>query len=555
MYVNINMYNFFGVNSFAVDKDKECIAMYCFAEEGAKKAVKSEILEGRFTKVMSESTCVETVNTTNMFLFSERKEEGVLKGSRLCFINKKASLSSPDIKKQYFFIPKDLNEEEQIENLKEQFFNKALKTLPLPIHDDWREYVWKEVFSFYTKAEIYGKMPYSSIYVLNLPDIKSLSRLVEFSHKSHEFKSKFKRVPQISSVLAVSDVENFDFKDFQKFLSFYGKENLEKLSVDKANALMQAFEILKYENKEIVVDNLNFWYTTKIKKVGVMIRRTSDKNEKAKIRNLFLKGLEYFIEDYEYKTPYVNNFKKIYDEKQEALKNKDFVAIKKILDEISYENVAPGAEEMAVVCSKTKLSEESFRKHESEYLKRIKDMLVAPKEYPTLSNDLDNDYSWEMIDMSEPRAWMVGYQTNCCQHLDSCGGECVLYAADNPETSGILRITKKGKVVAQSFFWLSSFNNKGTRTLTMDNIEVLGGEVSDGLYNVYEDVSSHIEKYKNLFKISGITIGMGYLDLQFKDKTSLKAGDEGFSPLPRTLGYSDAGSRQILFSSWKVKGD
>ena len=560
MYAYIKADEVIGIQGIAVYKNEAVIA-YIAAPEGLKSLTKKRLSEAGRITIREESVEVARVGFSMTFLFKEKKHTKPFDCHQMVFVNHRATLQSPDIKRQFFFIPKDIKTEEAIlKNLKEQFFSKALSKLPIPIHDNWKEYVWDGISNYFEEVELFGSLPYSKIYALEIPVLGKLSNLVEISHKSFEFKSKFKRIPKLKAVLAVSDVQNFDFKDLQKFLNeIGGPDTIEEFLPHKQDALMKAYEVLKSKNTDEVMKNADFWYMTAIKKIGVMIRNTQNKGEKERIRQMFLKGWKYFNSldrsnsENDYRRAYIGNFHRVYEEKIAALKNNDFKPIIKMLNEISYDDVAKGAEEMAKVCSKAKLSPEEYRQHEDYYLSELPKIQKAHKEFPTISNQFNKDYFWEIIDMGKPRAWMVGYETNCCQHLGSIGGACVEYAAKNPSTSGILRITKKGKVVAQSFIWLSDFKNSGNRVLVFDNIETLREEVDDSIFHIYKEVSDHIERYAELFRIENITIGAGYLDVDLKSLKKLKKEDKEFGRIPSSLSYTDAGRFQFLLREYKFK--
>lgn len=561
MYINLGLMEYAGVQAFA-QYEGEAVIASLVVPDTEFRTLKRKCEENRSLEIIKESKEVAKVNFSEAFIAFNESIQQPIKGKRIVYISNRASLKNADVKRQYFLIKdnkevfenKEDKEKAILEELKNQFFTKALSKLPLPIHDDWKVYVWEKIKKNFTEIPVEGKLPYMGIYALDIPNVAELSDLVEMSHKSFEFKQKFGRVPQLKSVISIADVEGFNFKGFQQFLKAVGgKDEMEKIPYAKQCGMLRAFEVLGAEEADYIIEEKNYWYTTSIKVLGVMLRNTKDKNEKQKIKNTFKKAWGHYKGKIEDRSALIGNFKKIYAEKAEAIKNGDFDAIKKFLDEIQYENVEPGAEEMASVCSKQKLSQEDYKKHELAYLDSVKKCRTSAKEYPTLSNQFSKDYFWEIIDMAEPRAWMVGLETNCCQHLGSVGGACVKYAAANPSTAGILRITKKGKVVAQSFVWLTNFRQDGTRGFVFDNIETLRTEVDDTLYNIYKEVGEYIKKYKDVFRISTLTIGTGYLTVDLKNLPRVNPEDKRFGKIPSSLGYTDARHTQYVLEEFKVK--
>jgi hypothetical protein len=216
-------------------------------------------------------------------------------------------------------------------------------------------------------------------------------------------------------------------------------------------------------------------------------------------------------------------------------------------------NAAPGAEGIAMVAGELWLGKDRYADYESAYLKAMPDIIKSSRHYPTVSGRLgDTDYSWESMDMGNPRGWFVGIETNCCQHLHNAGSSCVIFAAENPSISGMFRVMKKGSTVAQSWFWF----HKESGSFVFDNIEILGGELRDSLFDCYMDfIENALRPRKDLFGIKTVSVGLGYNDMP--KLTSLERVDKPKRASQSGTGspYSDAGNQVYLAKFEDIKKD
>lgn len=86
---------------------------------------------------------------------------------------------------------------------------------------------------------------------------------------------------------------------------------------------------------------------------------------------------------------------------------------------------------------------------------------------PTTEVEL-GDYRAYIMDAKDPRQVMIGYDTNCCQHLRGAGETAMIYGLANPD-AGFFVIEDKtsGKILAQAEAWQTADGGK----LVFDNIE------------------------------------------------------------------------------------
>jgi len=389
-----------------------------------------------------------------------------------------------------------------------------MKKLPLPIHKDWEQFFWEGIRPMIKELDSIGNCPYKG-YVLKLPSVEGIQELVEISHVKSEYFKKFKRVPQLEALFSIGDIQNFNFKEWAGFLqSVGGPEEFKKLPMDHQKAAVRAFEIFG-NDKEVIMNNIPTWHGSALRQVNILIRITKDKNRKATIKNIFKALFNHYGDKREYIFPIIGNFERLIKEHEQNVRNKNWEAIEKWLTEIRYENVAYGAEELARVCGKAKVSEHEYQLFEAQYLKNLEHGMVAPRTYPTIWSEFAKNAAWEMLDMTVPRAWVVGIETYCCMHPTSCGGVCLEYAA------GIM---------------------------VLDNIEVAGNNIRGLVKEAYLDFADKMEFYARVFKIKAVTVGTGYTDIDLSDlcERKLSKDDPLHATIPSTLRYSDARTQWLL---------
>lgn len=110
-----------------------------------------------------------------------------------------------------------------------------------------------------------------------------------------------------------------------------------------------------------------------------------------------------------------------------------------------------------------------------------------------------DQYKAEILEGDDPRQVMLGYETDCCQHLGEAGESAMMHGLLHPK-AGFWVVTKRnsGKVVAQAESWELNSN-----TLVFDNIEF----ANDAEIDQYKEV---IGKWVEESPYENIIMGCGY---------------------------------------------
>ena len=474
-----------------------------------------------------------------------------------------ATENSVSLEKLYFIV-KQSDDTQEKEELKEQFKNKALKKIPLPIKGEWFEYLWEELEEKFTELTTVGNFSYKG-YSISL-SVDTLQALVTKIYAKVEWKQKFRRIPNFQPLLEIMDLATFNFKEWQTFFKEYGKVIKEKNELYQ-NDIIRAWELLGNTNADLIFNNIDILHGMPFKNAQVAVRIKQDKNKKQQIKRFFQMGFKHYYEAYrENELPldiiekrynrffkFVNLFEYIIKEQIQNLKNKNWVAIDKFIDNYTYKGIEEGCKELAKECARCGVPENNYRDYEEWWLDNIDTIATSAREFPTITRKVSKDYSWDMSDMANPKTWVAGLDTYCCQHFHNVGGACVEYAILNPSKSGVFLVQKKGKTIAQSFTWLSQFktedNEESYRVLVFDNIEVTGGELKNEVIQAYQDFADRLEKYASFFKIRAIVVGKGFSDIKieksFKGSVEIPENHKYYAPIPSNLGYSDA-KHQVL---------
>ena len=443
-----------------------------------------------------------------------------------------------------------------------------IPALPVPIEKEWQQDFFNiikkdKTFTYrHDLTDFENRKSESSIISIKL-DIESLVKTLLKTNSAGDFREKYKRTPNFEPLLSVVSPKTFDLKGW---LSFFTKDL--KLTVETAfenrkeedfENLINLFEIV--QDKDLLTNPLvlESIHVTPTISLAVGLVKAGDQRDKyiSSFRSLLnfvlhcdnstFTNLELTRE--EYVSRVISVYSALFVNKAFVnIKNKNWKAIFLFLDKVLYSRIPAQLEELAMVCSRAGVSEELFlKKYAKLYPKSKQNADRLPKQYPTVSGSV-SDLNWEIIDAGNPRAWVVGLETNCCQHLGSLGGPCVIYMANNVETSGIVRVfNKKGKTIAQSFMWIVPNQiNPDTNIMCMDNIEVLGGELKLSIVHVYENIAKEVLKRK-MFKITEIVVGGGYSDIDLSNFAGLVPKNFK-AKVPSTLGYTDASNSQYYIT-------
>ena len=389
-------------------------------------------------------------------------------------------------------------------------------------------------------------------------DKETALKAIPLAYGMSRFKKRFGRVPQIKEIAMMIDPEKFNVKSFQEFISLVAgnKERYqEDLTSDNRIRLTYVYEIFssKYvearsilRSKGIDIMELN------LKNAAVSLFKSGKKIQ----TDLIIKGLRTVV-DYlgnngrqrlllSGVVSYLSSFSEI--ENLAEIVNKPVELIASI-QTTSYQCI-PGAEEMAIACAKLFMPQNQFDVYQKLYVESAKKALKTARSIPTVSGDIEGTrYSWAFVTAEDVRAYLAGLETNCCQHLFGAGGSCVEFMAAHPDISGIFLALKDGETVAQSFVW---FHKEGG-TLCFDNIEALGSEIRENVWNCYDAFADILEKYAPMFGYRRLTIGTGYSDVNLDHLRPCRENElytlETISGGERT--YSDADRCQKIYRSFE----
>lgn len=490
----------------------------------------------------------------------EQREAVGLKGGRLQLYGNYQLLSKAVLAKK----------EENSLSEKREFLAKVIGSLPIPYKKEWSEDLLEEFSGVLEKCTIIGDTPYKEASILNISfgdniyvTKQKIDAILTRAHGRYLFKKKFKRVPKIEALLYLKDVEGFNFKAWQKVLKDLeaNPENFKQKVHDAFNIderkFVHFFEVFGEATYEILEffkeKDMSFMYVSSLENAALEAKKM-----KASKKQLFEKNIKRLketveaLEEERKRTwiPFSTLLGAVMMNVYKVDFSKSPKQLLKAFMEVSYKNIHPLAKSagLSKKAASLMLHEVSYKKYETMFVDVYEKITVSPKQYPTLKGKIEGtDYTWESMDFSDPNAWFVGLETNCCQHLESAGATCLVYGANNPETSGIFRVMKKGRTVAQSWFWIHD------GTFVFDNIEVLRREMRDSVFQAYLDFAKEIVKRK-YFGISKITIGLGYNDAG-KYIDSLPA-DQNPTMIPSSGTYSDARRQVVLWDSlygWHYK--
>lgn len=131
------------------------------------------------------------------------------------------------------------------------------------------------------------------------------------------------------------------------------------------------------------------------------------------------------------------------------------------------------------------------------------------------------DYKAYIMDAQDPRQVMIGYDTDCCQHLGGEGETAMMYGLVNPDAGFfVIEDKRSGKILAQAETWQTADGEK----LVFDNIEF----ADDRKVNQFAPV---LAKWCEKSPYPDILMGNGYNEMindsihQFEGMTPPLTGD------------------------------
>ena len=154
-------------------------------------------------------------------------------------------------------------------------------------------------------------------------------------------------------------------------------------------------------------------------------------------------------------------------------------------------------------------------------------------------------YSIEMMDISDPEQMILGEATDCCQHINGAGYSCLINGMKNND-QGFVKVTKKGKIYAQSWYWTHEDEHYG-KFLCFDSIECPSGSNTSEIIDLYIELSEQLIKDYGFDLIVTGRDGSRIPDEVLKlDNIDIYANDI------KSLGYSDTNTEGCSVLARKV---
>lgn len=416
---------------------------------------------------------------------------------------------------------------------------------PIPMEDEWSEsFISMLMETSIEKLQIHGRTPYTAAYYVSIP-ASILGNLLAKAYGQSQFKTLFGRAPKLEEIWLMIDPSKFVVKTWQPFATAIGFEGLD---THHRKAAVHMYEIFGEKAYSVIADMA----VKKIDYHAMNVQNGAISMIKSDIKNnadLMIKAVNIVLSQTNLREGHMfliicSLFDKIgeLDLAELVKKPNDFVANLRT----SAYSVEKGGELMAMVAADLWFSDQQFIQYQSEYIKAMSHIASSSRQYPTVSGGISKEYTWESMDMGNPRAWVVGLETNCCQHLNGAGGSCVRFAAKSPENSGVFRVMKGGNTIAQSWFWFDQVSG----SFVFDNIEVLGSEIRDSILECYLDFIEHgLKPRARLFGIKNVSVGLGYNDVQALNRYDKVRNPVKIGALEGGAGtYSDASSQVLLAS-------
>ena len=536
------------VNNDIETKKSQILALWCLKNNKSKKFI-SQLLSGKqgtlygVQNQISEKETVVTGGKELSLIHSEQSET---------FAAKQVVYGNVYTLSNIILIGNQIqNEEEERAEINNKLSEMIVGKYPIPLEDSWKAFFIESIFDSSVKElDIYGNLPYKKAFLVNI-NTADLEGALAQAFGRQTFIDKFNRAPNMKALWTMIDPgKRFKVKHWQSFLNeLGGQENfstIEDLHQQELVYLYETFGHKAIEIKKLTEEAEIDLFGIPFKSSAISIAKgdlTFNEDLAIKAYKLIIKTLKTQIEKSLAVCSLMSNLGEL---DLTTLLNKPTELINE-LRKTSYKP-EPGAEGMALVAAELWIKEDIFKDYQGEYLKAMPNIIKSSRTYPTVKGGIGNGYSWESMDMGNPRAWVVGLETNCCQHLHSCGKSCVIFAAENPKSSGMFRVMKKNQTVAQSWFWF----NQDTGDFVFDNIEILGGELRDSILECYLDfIEFGLKPRAKLFGIKNVSAGLGCNDMPALKKFPAIKNPTKISSMPGyTKCYTDSNS-QVLLSSFE----
>jgi len=169
---------------------------------------------------------------------------------------------------------------------------------------------------------------------------------------------------------------------------------------------------------------------------------------------------------------------------------------------LSYDDVL--LYQVAKICSEHNVSQKIFEKVQNNHIKLLEKSNKLLGQYTSLPLNIEVNsagYKVSFMDKLDPRGWLLGEITNCCQTIGSAGDSCVKSGMTDYD-KGFLLIEDGKKILAQSWVWVDKYGN-----LVLDSIESKG--LSDiQLKKVTDAITEWSIKAKKTIFIKDVFIGV-----------------------------------------------
>ena len=488
----------------ALFKDSNLISISYIKTKSTKSAINSLMSSARSLKIDSSGTSSIKLqcNGPTMSLNSEISIESLHESSLVTYFSTKDSLN--------IILFKEAPTEEAITS---DIIQRLKSQSPIPIPEEFLPAVAKSVGELASPIEVIESdifTVHSAFYLdINSPecDYAIREQLVK-SYSEKQFMDEFKFVPKITSLLSMIDPKRLNRKTWVTILDFFkerhdGATFDQVLSASDQKNFVHAYEVFgvdtiklykNFESKGINFSSMPFVEAA----VGqVKYNFSFDRNKFLKILMKCETQMEFLI--------IISSLGSSYfvDHLEGQLKSDSKNKLLDLARNIPATSIRAGCEIIYQYGASLGLTPFLLKDYQEAYLSAMQLGINTPLSFPTVEGSLDNDYSWDSLDMRSPAAWFAGLETNCCQHLHGAAESTVLFAARNIQFSGIFRVKKKGKVVAQSLFWYNQKNGD----FVFDSIETLDGVINHGVLGCLDQFIGELLKRRPLFGFYRILCG------------------------------------------------
>jgi len=192
------------------------------------------------------------------------------------------------------------------------------------------------------------------------------------------------------------------------------------------------------------------------------------------------------------------------------------LAIKCVLTNV-FKGVDVGNNTLASFCSIAGYSQDKFE--------RVQDIFNYSKTRIVSSipkiKGVFKDYTYEILNLNDPLAIVIGTLTNCCQEVFNVAQTCMEHSMLSTNGRVFVIKDKSGKIIAQSWVW------RNKEVLCFDNIEVptkilkKDKSILEDVFNIYNKASLELVKIDKLIYDSTnnkgylklVSVGIGYNDI------------------------------------------